>query len=152
MYNIPKTEQEQYSNMRILAVDYGDARTGIAVSDPSGTLAGEAWVITEKNQAAVAKAIATEAAARGAARIVIGYPKNMDGTVGPRAEKSDQLAELLRRECDIEVALWDERLTTMSAHRILSETGRYGKKRKKTVDAVAATLILENYLSFLKDK
>jgi len=120
------------------------------VSDASGTLAGEAWVITDRNQNTVAQTIAREALAHNAERIVVGYPKNMDGTIGFRAEKSEQLAELLRLECDIDVVLWDERLTTMSAHRILSETGRRGKKRKQTVDAVAATLILENYLSFLK--
>ena len=133
-----------------MAVDYGDTRTGLAVSDASGTLAGEAWVITEKSKKAAAQKIAAEACARGVDTIVVGYPKNMDGSAGPRAEKSEQLAKLLRAECDIEVVLWDERMTTMSAHRILSETGTYGKKRKKTVDAVAASLILESYLQFLK--
>jgi len=137
--------------MRIMAVDYGDARTGLAVSDLSGTLAGEAWVITEKDQKAAARAISAEAAARGVGRIVVGYPKNMDGTAGPRAEKSERLTELLRAECNVEIQLWDERLTTMSAHRILSDAGRHGKKRKQTVDAVAATLILESYLRSLKD-
>ena len=138
--------------MRIMAVDFGDARTGLAVSDISGSLAGEAWVLHEKSQKAVSKAIAAEALARGVGRIVIGYPKNMDGSAGPRAEKSERLAELLLEECDIETVLWDERMTTVSAHRILTETGRYGKKRKNAVDAVAASLILENYLLFLKEK
>ena len=137
--------------MRIMAIDYGDARTGLAVSDLSGTLAGEAWVLAEKDQKAAARAIAIEAAAREVGRIVVGYPKNMDGTAGPRAEKSERLVELLRAECDIEVVLWDERMTTMSAHRILSDAGKHGKKRKQTVDAVAATLILESYLLSLKD-
>jgi len=134
-----------------MAIDYGDARTGLAVSDLSGTLAGEAWVLAEKDQKAAARAIAIEAAAREVGRIVVGYPKNMDGTAGPRAEKSERLVELLRAECDIEVVLWDERMTTMSAHRILSDAGKHGKKRKQTVDAVAATLILESYLLSLKD-
>ena len=136
--------------MRVMAVDYGDTRTGLAVSDASGTLVGEAWVVTEKSQKAAAQKITAEARARGVNTIVVGYPKNMDGSAGFRAEKSERLATFLRAECDIEIVLWDERMTTVSAHRILSETGRYGKKRKKTVDAVAAALILENYLHFLK--
>ena len=134
--------------MRIMAVDYGDARTGIAVSDDSASLAGEAWVLKEKDSQAAARAIAGEAVSRGVVTIVVGHPKNMDGSVGPRAEKSEKLAEAIRGLCDIEVTLWDERMTTMSANRILTETGRFGKKRKGTVDAVAASLILEGYLSY----
>ena len=129
-----------------MAVDYGDSRTGLAISDETATLTGKAWVITEKSQTRLAAAIVSEAAAHGVGIIVVGHPKNMDGTSGPRAEKSERLAESLRALHDIEVVLWDERLTTISAHRILDETGRYGKKRKKTIDAVAASLILEDYL------
>lgn len=136
--------------MKIMAVDYGDARTGIAVSDESASLAGEAWVIREKNQKTLAAAIATEAAARRVGIIVVGYPKNMNGSAGPRAEKSERLADTLRTLCDNEIVLWDERMTTMSANRILTDTGRYGKKRKESVDAVAASLILESYLDYLK--
>ena len=136
--------------MRVMAIDYGDARTGVAVSDLSATLVGETWVIQEKNQKAVAATIAEEAISREISIIVVGYPKNMDGTIGPMAEKSGQLAELLRSQCDIKVVLWDERLTTVSAHRILDETDRHGKKRKKIIDAVAASMILESYLSYLK--
>ena len=135
--------------MRIMAVDYGDSFTGLAVSDESAALAGEAWVIQEKSQNAVAQVIAAEAAARGVGAIAVGYPKNMNGTIGPRAEKSERLAELVRKQCEIEVVLWDERMTTMSAHRILTDTGKHGKKRKKTIDAVAASLILESYLNYL---
>ena len=135
--------------MRMMAVDYGDARTGVAVSDESRTLTGDAWVVQSKCVGEVAQAVAGEAAARGVVRIVVGYPKNMDGSVGPRAEKSERFAELLRSVCDIEVVLWDERLTTMSAHRVLTDVGKFGKKRKKTVDAVAASLILEGYLGSL---
>lgn len=138
--------------MKIMAIDYGDARTGVAVSDESGSLAGEAWVIHEKSRVAVVNAIAAEASARGVGAIVVGHPRNMDGSAGPRALMSESLAEALRSLCGIEVALWDERLTTMSAHRILSETGRRGKKRKDAVDAVAASLILESYLDYLKRK
>ena len=136
--------------MRIMAIDYGDSRTGIAISDESASLAGNAWVIYEKSQTALAGAIASEAAANEVGAIVVVYPKNMNGTVGPRAEKSESLAESIRSLCDIDVVLWDERMTTISANRILTETGRYGKKRKKTVDAVAASLILEDYLRSVK--
>ena len=78
--------------------------------------------------------------------LILGYPKNMNGTLGPRAEKSEALAELLREATGLPVIMWDERRTTVDAHRILSETGNRGKKRKEKVDAVAATLILEGYM------
>jgi len=136
--------------MRIMAVDYGDTRTGLAVSDASASLAGEAWVLTEKKQRTVAAVIVSEAQKRDVGIIVVGFPKNMDGTEGIRAQKSTALAELIKARCEIEVVLWDERMTTMSAHRILSDTGSFGKKRKETVDAVAASLILEGYISSLK--
>ena len=132
--------------MRVMAVDYGDARTGVAVSDATASIAGETWVIHEKKQSQAAKAIISEASSRGVGVIVVGYPKNMNGTIGPRAEKSEQLADYLRGQCDIEVVLWDERMTTISASRILSDAGRRGKKRKNTIDAVAASIILESYL------
>ena len=132
--------------MRIMAVDYGDARTGVAVSDASASLAGETWVISERGQKVVADKLANAAAERGVGLIVVGYPKNMDGTVGPRAAVSESLAALIREKSGAEVVLWDERMTTMSAHRILSETGVSGKKRKKKIDAVAASIILESYL------
>ena len=135
--------------MRIMAVDYGDVRTGLAVSDLSGTMTGQAWVVSERNPAKVAQIIADESAAREVFKIILGYPKNMNGTIGPRAEKSEQLAETIRGICGVTVVLWDERMTTMSAHRILSDTGKHGKKRKQTVDAVAASLILESYLASL---
>ena len=133
--------------MRILAVDYGDARTGMAVSDLSNTVPGEAWVFTGYSAEKVAEHIVAEAAARDVGTIVLGYPKNMDGTAGPRAEKSEALAGIIRELTDVPVVMWDERRTTVDAHRILSEAGKRGKKRKKTVDAVAATLILEGYLN-----
>jgi putative Holliday junction resolvase len=138
--------------MRILAVDYGDARTGLAVSDASGAIAGEAWVIHERNPAALAELIAQEAAGRGVVRIVVGYPRNMDGTSGFRAQKSESLIELLQSQCSIDVIPWDERMTTMSANRILIQAGKKGKKRKESVDAVAAALILEGYLLSLQSR
>ena len=136
--------------MRIMAVDYGDARTGIAVSDASLTLAGDAWVVNNKNTNEVAQSLIKEAASRDVSCIVVGHPKNMDGSIGQRAEKSESFAEHLRSLCDIEVILWDERMTTKSASRILTDIGTFGKKRKKTIDAVAASLILESYLSYIK--
>jgi len=135
-----------------MAVDYGDARTGVAVSDATATLAGEAWVIRESSMDGAARAVAAEAAARGVGAVVVGHPKNMNGSVGPRAEKSEMLAGQIRKLCDAEVVLWDERMTTVSAHRILTDAGRFGKKRKNSVDAVAASLILENYLDYLGKK
>jgi len=138
-----------------MAVDYGDARTGIAVSDLSMTLAGEALVIQSKNMIETSRQIADEAKKRDVSCIVVGYPKNMDGSTGIRAEKSEHLARTLRLNLDaldlqsVEIKLWDERLTTVSAHRVLSDVGKRGKKRKQTVDAVAAALILEGYLRSL---
>jgi putative Holliday junction resolvase len=134
-----------------MAIDFGEARTGVAVSDESLTLAGDSWVIHKKSTKDTAQVITAEALKRGVSRIVVGYPRNMNGSIGPRAEKSGQFAELLRSLCDIEIELWDERMTTMSANRILNDTGRYGKKRKNMVDAVAASLILENYLAFISN-
>lgn len=136
--------------MRIMAVDYGDARTGIAVSDALGLLAGEAFVITEWDPERVAERIAQEAKSRSVERVVLGLPKNMDGTLGPRAEKSQALAGLLREAHGLDVILWDERRTTVDAHRILSDAGVGGKKRKGKIDAVAASLILEGYLGSLR--
>ncbi len=113
-------------------------------------ITGSAWVIDERNFDAAAEKIAAAASESSAERIVLGCPRNMDGTLGPRAEKSMLLAERLRELTSLEVTLWDERRTTVDAHRILSDVGKRGKKRKKTVDAVAASLILEGYLGSLK--
>jgi len=134
---------------RIMAIDYGDARTGVAVSDGSQTLTGDAWVIESRRIAEVAQTVIDESTKRGVSCIVVGYPKNMDGSIGPRAEKSEQFADLLRSISDIKVVLWDERMTTLSAHRVLTDVGKFGKKRKKTIDAVAASMILESYLKSL---
>ena len=130
-----------------MAVDYGDARTGIAISDETALLAGETFVITEWSPERVAQKIADAARVRGIGLVVLGNPKNMDGSLGPRAEKSAGLAAVLREEHGLEVVLWDERRTTVDAHRILSEAGVRGTKRKGKVDAVAASLILEGYLN-----
>ena len=134
--------------MTVMAIDYGDARTGVAVSDPLGILAGETFVIAEWDAERLADRLAAEARARGASPLVLGLPRNMDGTEGPRAAKSRALKALLeQRGCA--VVLWDERRTTVDAHRILRENGKKEKKHKATVDAVAAALILEGYLGSL---
>ena len=138
--------------MRILAIDYGDAHTGIAISDPTGFLAGFTTVINAYRPEVVVERIAALAAEYGVEELVLGYPKNMDGTLGPRAEKAAALAELLKAATSLPVVLWDERRTTIDAHQILFNSGKNAKKRKKTVDAVAASLILEGYLTYKKSR
>ena len=136
--------------MKIMAIDYGDARTGVAVSDSMGWLVGSTTVIQSWNRDKTAAAIRELAEKNGAERLVMGFPRNMDGSEGPRAEIYKEFARLLREVTGLEVVLWDERRTTIEAHQILSDHNYHGKKRKNTVDAVAASLILEGYLNFLK--
>lgn len=136
--------------MRIMAVDYGDARTGLAVSDLSGILCADAWTIEEWNFERVAEKICAAAIEREAWLIVLGLPRNMDGSEGPRAQKSRELKALLESKSGLEVILWDERLSTVQAHSILHAVGKKEKKHRKSVDAVAAELILESYLGSLK--
>jgi len=133
-----------------MAVDFGDVRTGIAVSDLTKTLVGEAFVVKEPRMERLAERIALEARERGVEKIILGYPKNMDGSLGERAEKSERLKDRLEALGAPEVILWDERRTTIDAQRILHESGKSAKKQKNTVDAVAATLILEGYLNGLR--
>ena len=136
--------------MRIMAIDYGDAHTGIAISDPTGFLAGFTTVITAYRSEAVVEGITALVKEYGVEELVLGYPKNMDGSLGPRAEKAAAMAELLKTATSLPVILWDERRTTIGAHQILKNSGKDARKRKKTVDAVAAALILEGYLTFRK--
>lgn len=135
--------------MRVLAIDYGDARTGIAVSDAMGMIVGQTTVIHSYNAEKTAQEIARLVQQTGAERLVMGFPRNMDGTEGPRAALYREFAQRVEAACGKEVVLWDERRTTVEAHQILSDCNYHGKKRKNTVDAVAASLILEGYLSFL---
>ena len=135
--------------MRVLAIDYGDARTGIAVSDKTGMIVGQTTVIHSRNAKKTAQEIALLVQQTGAERLVMGFPRNMDGTEGPRAALYREFAALVEQECSMPVILWDERRTTVEAHNILSDCNYHGKKRKNTVDAVAASLSLEGYLSFL---
>lgn len=138
--------------MRIMAIDYGDAHTGIAISDPTGMLAGWTTTINSRKQDVVVEQLKEIITEWQVTELVLGYPKNMNDTKGERVLKSEALGQRLEAETGLPVHLWDERLTTVDAHRILSENGRRGKKRKQTVDAVAATLILEGYLGFRRNQ
>ena len=136
--------------MRVMAIDYGDARTGVAISDASGTIVGSTTVIHSRRPEKTVEALVQLKNESGAELLVMGFPKNMDGSEGPRAELYRDFATRLSEAAKMEVVLWDERRTTVEAHNILSENGYHGKKRKNTVDAVAASLILEGYLAYLK--
>jgi len=136
--------------MRTMAIDFGDQRIGLAVSDLLGMLAGEAWTMEEWNMERAAKRIAEAAKQRDVGTLVLGLPKNMDGSEGPRAEKSRQFREMLIAESGLPVILWDERRSSIEAHAILHAGGKKEKKHRKTVDAVAASLILEGYLGSLR--
>ena len=138
--------------MRIMAIDYGDAHTGVAVSDPTGFLTGFTAVIHAYRPEAVAERIAALAAEHGAEELVLGHPVNMDGSLGPRSEKAKAMQALLEEATGLPVVLWDERRTTIDAHHILYQSGKNAKQRKKVVDAVAATLILEGYLTYKKSQ
>ena len=129
-----------------MAIDFGDQRIGLAVSDAMGILCGEAWTMEEWNFERGAQRICEEAKARGVERLVLGLPKNMDGSEGPRAEKSREFKKLLEAGSGLEVVLWDERRSSIEAHQILHSVGKKEKKHRATVDAVAASLILEGYL------
>ena len=135
--------------MRVMAIDYGDRRIGIAVSDALGVLCGDAFTLTEWNMERAAQRIAQEVRARGVGTLVLGLPKNMDGSEGPRAALSRDFAALLESETGFAPVLWDERRSSVEAHAILHANGRKMKAHRKSVDAVAASLLLEGYLSAL---
>lgn len=138
--------------MRAMAIDYGDAHTGVAISDLTGLLAGYTTTIHSRKQEQVVEGLGRLIAEYGVTELVLGYPKNMDGTLGPRAEKAEGLKQVLEDTFHLPVHLWDERRTTIDAHNILAGAGQNAKKRKKTVDAVAAALILEGYLTFRRSQ
>ena len=135
----------------ILGVDYGDVRTGLAVSDRLGLLASGAGCIKCEGFRKAAAAVADAAKKHGAALIVVGNPVNMNGTEGPRSEKCRAFAELLRELTSLPVELYDERLSTMAASRFLNETNTRGKKRKAAVDELSASIILQDYLDKRKN-
>ncbi len=138
--------------MIIMSVDLGKARTGIAVSDNSESFAFPKTVITEYNPEKLVNKICELAKELSAKLIVVGNPKNMDGSEGWRSEECKETASLIAEKSGIETVMWDERCTTVSAHTALNFTDTKGKKRKQVVDAVAAVIILEDYLSFRKNR
>ena len=135
---------------KIMGIDYGDARTGVAISDLLCSIVGSTYVVPSRNTEKAIADIVRLAKENQVGEIVVGLPKNMDGTEGVRAELCRAFAQQLREATGLEVAMWDERRTTVEAHNILSQHNYHGKKRKNTVDAVAASLILEGYLAFKK--
>ena len=135
--------------MKVMALDYGDARTGVAISDSLGLLAGETAVLPSWNHQKLVEDVVALARDKGVDTVVLGLPRNMDGSEGPRAEKSRAFASELEGK-GLTVVFVDERRTTLEAHGILSEAGKKGKKRRERIDAVAATLILETYLNGLR--
>lgn len=134
--------------MRIVGIDYGDKRIGVSYSDLSGTLAGESFTINVLNPEKAFYELCENIISHKTDEIVLGYPKHMNSDIGDRAKKSEEIAKRLKEKTGINVVLWDERCTTVDAHRILTETGYHGKKRREKVDSVAAAIILQNYLDF----
>ncbi len=133
---------------KYLGVDYGDRRTGLAESDASGLIATRAGILTEGGMKKTAIKVAEIARERGIKKIIVGLPKNMDGTEGNRAEVIRAFVALLAEECDIPIELYDERMTTMIAYRLMDTTGTFGERRRGVVDALAAEVILQNYLDW----
>ena len=136
--------------MKIMAIDYGDARTGVAISDLMCSIVGSSTVVPSRNWDKAVADIVRLCKDHNVGVIVVGLPRNMDGSEGPRAELCREFASVLADATGVEIAMWDERRTTVEAHNILSQHNYHGKKRKDTVDAVAASLILEGYLAFRK--
>ncbi|MBR4123078.1 MAG: Holliday junction resolvase RuvX [Clostridia bacterium] len=137
--------------MIIMSVDLGKARTGIAISDESESFAFPKKVITEYNTQKLIQKISDCAKEFSASLIVVGNPKNMDGSEGWRAQECKEIANLISEHSGIQTVMWDERCTTVSAHTALNFTDTRGKKRKEVVDAVAAVIILEDYLQYRKN-
>lgn len=138
--------------MKILAVDLGRARTGLAVCDENELLASPAGVISEHNMERLAQKIAVQAEEGAVGGIVVGLPRNMDGSEGESARNARAFAETLRALVKVPVELRDERGTTLTAHEYLNTTDTRGKKRKAVVDAVAATIILQDYLDYRRNQ
>ena len=138
--------------MIIMSVDLGDARTGVAVSDKGEGFAFPKTVIFERNKEKLVEKIAALVTECGAEMLVCGLPKNMDGSLGWRAQECTETAEKIKDATSLPLVMWDERCTTVMAHNALNMTDTRGKKRKETVDAVAAVMILESYLAFRKNQ
>lgn len=136
--------------MKIIGVDFGDSRTGYAISDALGFSANVLEAFKCKRIDGVADYTVGLAKELGAEKIVLGFPKNMNGTIGPRAERVTLLADMIKERIDIPIILWDERLTTVSAHNLMNETNVRGKKRKESVDSISAAYILQGYLDSIR--
>ena len=134
--------------MKIMAIDYGDAHTGVAISDRTLTLTGFSTVITAYRPEAVIEKLLPLISEHEVSELVLGHPLNMDGTRGPRAEKAEGFAEMLREATSLPVTLWDERRTTVSAAAILADNDTFGAKRKERLDSVSAAVILESFLNW----
>ena len=133
---------------KIMGIDYGDARTGVAISDLMCGIVGSTCVVPSRNREKAIADIVKLAKDNMVGEIVVGLPRNMDGSEGPRAELCREFGKLLGEATGLPIQMWDERRTTVEAHNILSQHNYHGKKRKNTVDAVAASLILEGYLNY----
>ena len=134
------------SHGKYLGVDYGDKRTGLAECDISGMLASGICTISEGGMRNTAIRVAKEAESRGCKKIVVGLPKNMDGSEGERSQVIRAFAELLANETDIPIDFYDERMSTMAAYRFLDGTQTFGKKRKNVIDTLSAEIILQGYI------
>jgi len=134
-----------------MAIDYGDARTGVAISDPTGLLAGYTTVIQSRKEGVVAEELARLAKEHSVDELVMGFPRNMDGTEGERARKSRKLAKTVEIWSGLPVRMWDERQTTCAAADLLDESGTFGAKRKNILDSVSATVILDDYIQWRKE-
>ena len=138
--------------MRVMGIDYGDARTGVAISDLTCTIAGSAVVVPSRNREKAIADIVRLVQEKDVGEIAVGLPRNMDGSEGARAQLCREFADAVAAATGRKVVMWDERRTTVEAHNILSAHNYHGQKRKQTVDAVAATLILEGYLTYKKSR
>ena len=136
--------------MIIMSIDYGKARTGLAICDKEEMLAFPLDVINEKNPEILCEKISKKISENKIEKVIFGLPKNMDGSLGESAQKVKEVAEILRSKVNAEIDFWDERKTTVSAHAYLNTTNTRGKKRKSIIDAVSAVIILENYLNYRK--
>jgi putative Holliday junction resolvase len=144
--------ERKADTMKILAVDYGDSRTGLAVSDESELLATPITPqIEERSMGKVVQSVCAAAQANSAQLLVLGLPRNMDGTEGARAQKCRKLGTMLEEKSGLPVRMWDERRTTVTAASILTENGTFGKKRKAVLDSVSAGVILEAYMAWRKN-
>lgn len=140
------------SHGKYLAVDYGDTRTGLAECDLSGSIATGIGTIKEGGMRKTAVRVAKEAASRACVRIVIGLPKNMDGSQGSRTDTVRAFGDLLTEETEIPIVYFDERMTTMVAYRYLGATETFGKRRREAVDTLSAQIILQDYLAWEKNQ